>query len=353
MSHLNERKEKRCLNCGSWIHGRYCHVCGQENIEPKESVGHLVGHFFKDITHFDGKFFSTIKYLVVRPGFLSGEYMAGRRAAYVNPVRLYVFTSAFFFLLFFAFFEPRNMEGIVHYDLLGITKEEALSMDSASFARASRKVNLERNKVDSPMTRAAFMELFDKELHSKGINIGDGKFKNRAEYDSLLKAGVIHHGFIVRKLVHQVLALNEKYQYNIQEIINAVFNKFLHSLAQILFISLPLFALLLKMLYARRKKYYYTDHAVFSLHYYVFVFFAMLGIFTVMKLNDLWEAGVFTWLYGILTLWMVYYLLSAMKRFYQQGWGKTIAKFLILLVAQTILINLLFATSLFFSFLTI
>lgn len=353
MSHLNERKEKRCLNCGCWIHGRFCHVCGQENIEPKESIGHLVGHFFKDITHFDGKFFSTVKYLIIRPGFLSMEYMTGRRAAYVNPVRFYVFTSAFFFFLFFAFFQPGNSEGIVKFDLLGVTKEDALKMDSASFARASRKVNLERNKVDSPMTRAAFMDLFDKDIHSKGLNIGNGEYKTRAEYDSLLAAGKIHHGWIVRKLVRQALGLNEKYHNNIQEITNAILGKFLHSLPQILFISLPLFALLLKMLYARRKKYYYTDHAIFSLHYYIFVFLVMLILFAVMKLGDLWHAGFFKWLYLALDLWIFYYLLNAMKAFYQQGWGKTIAKFLILQVALLILVILLFSASLFFSFLTI
>ncbi|MBS1933763.1 MAG: DUF3667 domain-containing protein, partial [Bacteroidetes bacterium] len=102
MSHLKERKEKICLNCNTALHGRYCHVCGQENIEPKETVWHLVNHFFQDITHFDGKFFSTVKLLLARPGFLSTEYMIGRRASYLNPIRMYVFTSAIFFLIFFS-----------------------------------------------------------------------------------------------------------------------------------------------------------------------------------------------------------------------------------------------------------
>ena len=38
MSHLPERKEKDCLNCGTTVFGKYCHVCGQENLEPKESA---------------------------------------------------------------------------------------------------------------------------------------------------------------------------------------------------------------------------------------------------------------------------------------------------------------------------
>jgi hypothetical protein len=105
VSHLKERVERNCLNCNAQIVGKYCHICGQENIYPKESVWHLVNHFFQDITHFDGKFFSTIKFLITRPGFLSAEYARGRRVSYLNPIRMYVFTSAFFFLIFFSFIQ--------------------------------------------------------------------------------------------------------------------------------------------------------------------------------------------------------------------------------------------------------
>lgn len=108
VSHLKERKEKICLNCHTALTGRYCHVCGQENLEPKETVWHLVQHFFNDITHFDGKFFSSVKYLMRKPGFLSKEYMSGRRASYLNPIRMYVFTSAIFFLIFFSL-TPKNI----------------------------------------------------------------------------------------------------------------------------------------------------------------------------------------------------------------------------------------------------
>src|SRR5258705_656622 len=91
--------------------GRFCHVCGQENIVPKESFGKLVLHFFYDITHFDGKFFESVKDLLFRPGFLSKEYIKGRRTSYLNPVRMYVFTSAIFFLIFFMMVNPKDWKG--------------------------------------------------------------------------------------------------------------------------------------------------------------------------------------------------------------------------------------------------
>jgi hypothetical protein len=69
MSHLPERKEKNCGNDGTHVVGKYCHECGQENVEPKETVWQLVSHFFTDITYFDGKFFITLKDLLFKPGF--------------------------------------------------------------------------------------------------------------------------------------------------------------------------------------------------------------------------------------------------------------------------------------------
>jgi len=82
VSHLPQRKEKNCLNCVTTVVGKYCHLCGQENVEPKESVWHLISHFFNDITHFDGKFFGSFKDLLLSIFFMSikrcGVFMNGK-----------------------------------------------------------------------------------------------------------------------------------------------------------------------------------------------------------------------------------------------------------------------------------
>ena len=57
----------------------------------------MVVHFFQDITHYDGKFVGSIRYLLTKPGFLTTEYMAGRRASYLQPDQDVCFTSAIFF----------------------------------------------------------------------------------------------------------------------------------------------------------------------------------------------------------------------------------------------------------------
>src|SRR5579872_3783918 len=95
------RKENDCLNCGTILQGKFCHNCGQENLEMKESFGHMMNHAISDYFHFDQQFFSTIKPLLFKPGFLTNEYLAGRRASYLHPIKMYIFISIVYFLLAF------------------------------------------------------------------------------------------------------------------------------------------------------------------------------------------------------------------------------------------------------------
>ena len=111
----------------------------------------MVMHFFNDITHFDGKFFTTVKDVIVRPGFLSREYVAGKRASYLNPVRMYIFTSAFFFFIVFSFFKPANEVHLA--DINGKTIEQVNRMDSTTFAEFTSHINKEDGKDSVPMTR--------------------------------------------------------------------------------------------------------------------------------------------------------------------------------------------------------
>ena len=171
MSHLTERKEKDCLNCGTMIQGRYCHVCGQQNLEPKESVWHLVSHIFNDITHFDGKFFTTLKDLLFKPGFLSREYVKGRRASYLDPIRMYVFTSAIFFLVFFSFFYSDHSVNLETSKIKGKTLTQIAAMDSASFAEFTSEINKDDDRPAVPMTRQEFNKFLDTDYISPAHGI--------------------------------------------------------------------------------------------------------------------------------------------------------------------------------------
>src|SRR5580765_5473780 len=194
--------------------GRYCHVCGQENVEPKESFWHLLTHFFNDITHFDGKFFTTLKDLLFRPGFLSKEYVIGRRASYLNPVRMYVFTSAIFFLLFFSFF--RSKESIkLDATINGKTLRQIDKMDSATFAKFTGHINEENDKPGKPMTREEFKKYADTVFKifldtSSGLHFTGAEYTSAKEFDSLQHTRAREHSWFKRQLIYKELELNEK-----------------------------------------------------------------------------------------------------------------------------------------------
>jgi len=335
VSHLPQRKEKNCLNCGTAVIGKYCHVCGQENIEPKESVGHLISHFFSDITHFDGKFFISLKDLILKPGFLSNEYMIGKRSSYLNPIRMYLFTSFIFFLIFFSLFKVENNIGNI-----GVNNKNVDAMDSIEFREYSASLN-----NGQPLTK----DEFRKKIDSPKIVFMGAKYKSKEVYDSLLKTGEVKDNWLEKILTQKGLELQDKYRNNKSQIIIDIFNKMLHSIPQMLFILLPLFALLLKILYIRRKNYYYTDHAIFTLHLYIFIFIVMLLIFGLFKIKGITGANWLSYLDFVFIIGIFFYLYKAMRNFYKQGRAKTVLKYLLLLLSVVFLLSFVFTILVFIS----
>jgi len=245
LSHIPQRKEKDCLNCGTTVFGKYCHVCGQENVEPKESFWHMVTHFFNDITHFDGSFFTTLKDLLFKPGFLSKEYMKGRRASYLHPVRMYVFTSAIFFLLFFSLFKPVNV-------MVGIPGKPFDARERAEYLD-TLQARLKKDSVNEKL-REAILKLKDntrpftdkdkvKKEAGNGINnkFSEKEFKSFEEYDSTEKTlpPSKRDGWLTRRFVKLEISLSNKYRENPDELGIRLLEGFFHRLPYMLFVSLP------------------------------------------------------------------------------------------------------------------
>jgi hypothetical protein len=332
--------------------GRYCHVCGQENVDPKESFWHLVTHFFNDITHFDGKFFTTLKDLLFKPGFLSKEYMMGKRASYLNPVRMYVFTSAIFFLLFFAFFQNKDPLKI---GINGKTLAQIDKMDSATFAKFTAHINEESDRPAKPMTREEFKKYADTVFKifldtSAALRFTGTNYESIGQFDSLQQTNGKKYNWMKRQLIYKELELNEKYHKNRLEVINAIKEAWMHSLPQMLWISLPLLALILKLIYIRRKQFYYVSHIIFSIHLYIFLFIAQLLLLCISKLNKSFDLDSLSFAPLIIVPGMIVYEYLALKNFYAQGWIKTFFKFLLINISYIIMLVLLFAFFGVFSF---
>ena len=89
-----------CTNCGTALLGPYCSQCGQRHHDhPMHSFWHFVQEATEDLTHADSRLWRTLYALLLRPGLLTREFLDGRRARYLPPVRLYLVVSLLFFLV--------------------------------------------------------------------------------------------------------------------------------------------------------------------------------------------------------------------------------------------------------------
>ena len=95
---MNENRNY-CRNCGEALAGQYCSHCGQREGRGDLSFGEVAGELLQDILNWDSRFWRTLVPLMFRPGFLTAEYIAGRRARYVPPFRLYLIVSFVLFLV--------------------------------------------------------------------------------------------------------------------------------------------------------------------------------------------------------------------------------------------------------------
>jgi uncharacterized protein DUF3667 len=395
VSHLKERKERICLNCNTALYGRFCHVCGQENLEPKETVWHLVNHFFQDITHFDGKFFSTVKYLLTRPGFLSKEYMLGRRASYLNPIRMYVFTSAIFFVILFSMTNADNLmkldekpdkevsKGIKDWekektrlqskliaDRLEKDTDTAETVDNIKDLdeeiAAAKKVygDTSTRKFDNKDVALLMARVAMDSLKAEGVpgNIGkrannalakrdssknkndgpvlfnffDKNYESTGAYDSAQRMlpEDQRDGWMKTIFRRRAIIIQEEVNKDKRGYIKHFGETFLHSFPKILFISLPFFALILKLVYVRRKQFYYTSHGIFTIHVYCAAFILLLVLILSNQLQAMlsckWFHVALTILDVAVWIYLFIYLYKAMRRFYGQGRFKTIMKYLII-----------------------
>lgn len=333
---------KNCLNCGAELKGLYCHECGQKDLPQRQTTGELLSNFISSFSNYEGKFLLTAKYLITRPGFLALDYNAGRREKYFHPVRMYAFISFIFFLIFFSLpDDPDRTEDVVE-----MSQED---LDELKRNPNEVKKGLVQFGVDTSMIEidSALLSLKKKdtvrvrEKRKNRFNYGltKGDYETMQQYDSAQATLPVEKrdGWFVRRLNERSIELNEKYGDKPGEFGNDFWKASLENFSSVLFFLLPVFALLLKLLYARRN-YFYSEHLVFSIYYYNFFYFAG----SVMMLVGLVPA--LGWLKTLIGFVIYFYLLIAMKRMYQQGWGKTVLKFGIF--------SFVFMICFFFAFLT-
>ncbi|GAB1447879.1 MAG: DUF3667 domain-containing protein [Bacteroidia bacterium] len=316
MSHSHLRKEPICLNCGAHVEFRFCPNCGQENTETRQSFWGLFAHFLEDLTHYEGKFWKSLLYLFFRPGFLTLEFLKGRRVSYLPPVRMYIFVSFVTFLL------PH---------VLPFNELEEVSIPKpvpALAGNANSPADMELSaKLPSKKERKGNGELETYYSTEEGLVL-KSIFRSQFQLDSVykLRSNTPMEMTFSEYLTHKK-AIHFQYQ-SPKDVEEKFWSSVGKNFPKSLFIYLPLFAAVLTLIH-RKGPYYYFDHAIFTLHFFCFL---LLGISIGMILDSI---GSFVFSYsnheGVSTetmaiyfslsvLFLLYYFVAYAKTYEEKGW---------------------------------
>lgn len=366
MSHGKIREDKTCLNCGHIVEERFCAHCGQENIEPKQPFHYLFTHFIEDFTHYDGQFWKTIKYLLFNPGKLTKEYLAGKRQLYVAPVKLYIFIS---FITFFlpSLFSSSDEETTEHDKKTYAqeikkekTKEEKIAKFTDSIKQELTKNQLKKEKIDQTDKDIKVTEVNGNDIETDALGeTKDGKLsvlgaRNMKQFDSLSAKSEKHAVFqflkpFARKIFHMQEQGSNKDQ---------IFEKFketiVHTLPKALFVYLPIFAFFL-WIFHNKKKWWYFDHGIFTLHYFSFLLLGTLILICFDKITDfLPDYSILTLLsvliYIAAILFMSFYFFVAHHRVYESSRTMSAFKGIFLFMVNFIGITCMFLLLVYASF---
>ena len=272
--------------------------------------------------------------------------------SYLNPIRMYVFTSAIFFLIFFSVTDPGSTFKLVDDGPLSLAGRDSILQDIQSKLEKDRgNLNLQKQVELLKDTSRPLSEI-DLLPYSTVVGTLGYDYKSREEYDSVQKARPSHErdGWLKGLWNKRAIRINEKYRSEKSLSLTNFSDTLLHKLPYLLFVSLPFFALILKLLYIRkRKEYYFADHGIFSVHHYILSFILLLFLFLWDKMDDITGWGIWRVLIGItIAAWPIY-LFLAMKRFYRQKGLKTFLKFVLLNITGFIILLLLFVSFFLFS----
>ena len=131
-----------CLNCGTYMRGQYCAVCGQRSRSRLISLWELISDAFGDLLEIDSRLWQTLIPLLVRPGRLTYDYLQGRRARYMPPFRMYLVLSLLFFVV--AFFDPREDLSLFFEPKPEVSSEEVSAVEQAEEAVNESSTNSQR-----------------------------------------------------------------------------------------------------------------------------------------------------------------------------------------------------------------
>jgi hypothetical protein len=393
MTEHHQPAHDACENCSTALQGGYCHVCGQRAHNPLHSFSHAIEEVFESLWHLDGRIFRTMRDLLV-PGRLAVNYLAGHRVRYIAPLRIFILLTLVTF--FVAHFTIDFGENTIHFDAGRTAISDAKSAAEVIRLRDAALKELRDSRIEmekrAPFATgaidggiAAVQQEAAQRIRELGaahpnapvsIEFDTSTAKTPAkpahagvqsDLGSLPETSDAPSGGTGASANGENLKLNfgdrawdpakddvafpwlpdfinvwaTKKARNAAENFkrldtdgDRLKDAWLRALPTSLFVMVPLFALLLKLLYLFTPR-TYLEHLVVALYSHAWLMLAMLCIFLLADVVAIWSS--ITWVsvsfglaMGAVGLWIPIYLLIMQKRVYRQHWLLTGVKFLVI-----------------------
>lgn len=355
--------ETRCLNCDTRLAGPYCHVCGQPVKGMVRHFRSVVGDFLDTVFEYDSRIWRTLLPLYCQPGRMTRDFLAGRRIRFVTPFRLMFVLLVLAFLVLQLAMESATAIGPAD-DEPGIF--DATTVADAQAARDRTLAGLDEALAESladgddpqsareriELARRAVME--DSQRRIDWIEAAAAARREGREpppearpmprlyldddgeiWDPVTNPLVI--GWLpdaANRQVNDWIGRGVDNAAEAQQHPERFVDAFLGLLPAVLFALLPVFALLLKVLYVFTGR-LYMEHMVVALHSHAFLGLALMVSTTLEYLALAAPAALglqtgLHFVHGLSLAWIPVYLLIMQRRVYAQGWPLTLLKFAVL-----------------------
>lgn len=378
----------RCANCGSPLSGAFCAACGQRDEPIQQPASHFIRDAIAEYLELDGRLWRTLAALFVRPGRLTVEYNAGRRQRYVRPFRLYLTATVLFFFAL-AVVDPalqvNTDDGQAQPDTLVRASDRIVEVDAAVEGLEAATAALARDDVPTWGAPTGELDLRLRRLMAERRALATLPADSLASPGALVPDSIGVEGAGVMSALPDWLkgpSVRRLESARSPEELRAakadLARSFIARVPTSMFLLLPVFAGLLKLLYlsggglrrgrrrsrrgyrrarrrqrrpwrraaraawgalpaalrvrrrrslrrlltARRTR-YLSEHLVFALHVHAFAFAVFLVILLLGRAGGgAWASDV-----AVAMAWGIpLYFLLAQKHVYAQGWFKTLAK---------------------------